>query len=210
MWRVKTGPAGRCRVLLACSTSVCLSPKPSLATRFGCKSKVCRFVDLSLGPSAACFKVFAEYQRTYHGSRRRPDLHGHVMACTARLRYVDDQIWISATDCHNCVEKQVRETYPAGVELSATSDSTNRAEWLDVVIKLECDGAWCPLPKPRRRRNLNGPKNRAYRVDDIKCRPMSMTKSLGWVLLRGMVKCRCARLSQMCLLKNVLRERAPE
>ena len=33
---------------------------------------------------------------------------GYVPPCTARLRYVDDQVWISATDCHACVRSTRR------------------------------------------------------------------------------------------------------
>ena len=56
--------------------------------------------------------------------------------CTARLRHVDDQIWLTASDCHSCVEKHF-----------VTSDGTNRAEWLDVVVELTHDGTFCLGPK---------------------------------------------------------------
>ena len=42
---------------------------------------------------------FAEFRRKAM-ELEEARLPGHVLACTARLRYVDDQVWISATDCH--------------------------------------------------------------------------------------------------------------
>ena len=49
------------------------------------------------------------------------------------------------------------------------------------------------------------------RKPDVPCSrhlvpPFVNNLSLDWVLHRGMVKCRCARLLQMCLPKDVLRE----
>ena len=67
----------------------------------------------------------AEFRRTTM-ELEEAQLPGHVPACTARLRYVDDQVWISATDCHACVEKQLCEVYPKGVEFSPTSNGTNK------------------------------------------------------------------------------------
>ena len=72
---------------------------------------------------------------------------GYVPPCTARLRYVDDQVWISATDCHACVEKQLCGVYPKGVEFTPTSNGTNKAEWLDIVVELKSDGTLDLRPK---------------------------------------------------------------
>ena len=127
---------------------------------------------------------------------------GYVPPCTARLRYVDDQVWISATDCHDCVEKQLCEVYPKGVQFSPTSNGTNKAEWLDIVVKMESDGTLDLSPKK--------PELEWVRDPDVPCGrhlvpPFVSCLSLDWTLLRGMVKCRCARLLQMRLTKQALR-----
>ena len=117
-------------------------------------------------------------------------LPGHVKVCTARLRYVDDQIWFSATDCHSSVEKHF-----------VTSDGTNRAGWLDVVVELTHDGTLCLGPKKAELEWAHKP--------DVLCGrylvpPFVNHLSLDWVLLCGMVKCRCARLLQLCFPKDAL------
>ena len=145
---------------------------------------------------------FAEFRRKtmeLEGAR----VSGYVPPCTARLRYVDGQVWISATDCHACVEKQLCEVYPKGVQFSPTSNGTNKAEWLDIVVKLEPDGTLDLCPKK--------PELEWVRNPDVPCGrhlvpPFVSCLSLDWTLLRGMVKCRCARLLQMRLTKQALRE----
>ena len=153
--------------------------------------------------SRACLAAgFAEFRRA-NMELQETQLPGHVPACTARLRYVDDQVWISATDCHACVEKQLREVYPVGVEFSPTSNGTNKAEWLDIVVVLNSDGSLDLSPKQAELEWTH--------KSDVPCGrhlvpPFVNHLSLDWRLLRGMVKCRCARLLQMCLPKEALRE----
>ena len=83
-----------------------------------CKNKVFQLVASSVGPFEVYFWGLLSIGGC-HGSRRsqtsrsRQGLHGSP----AR---VGGQIWVSATG----VEKQLRETYPAGVEFSTTSDGT--------------------------------------------------------------------------------------
>ena len=145
--------------------------------------------DLISGGLCSVLLGFAQHQRASMEAEEAK-LPGHVKVCTARLRYVDDQIWLTATDCHSCVEKHF-----------VTSDGTNRAEWLDVVVELTHDGTLCLGPKKAELEWAHKP--------DVPCGrylvpPFVNHLSLGWVLLCGMVKCRCARLLQMCFPKDAL------
>ena len=168
-------------MLLACFTFVCPSPVPNSVTRSGFKSGLV---------SGALSSVLLGFAATEAEEARLP---GHIKACTARLRYVDDQIWVSAADCRGFVEKQLRETYPAGVEFSTTSDGTNRAEWL-------------PNAQARRSRNFNGSTKPGVPCGGHLVPPfVNNTKSLDWVLPRGMVKCRQCPSAAECLPKDVLR-----
>ena len=117
-------------------------------------------------------------------------LPGHVKVCTERLRYVDDQIWFSATDCHSSVEKHF-----------VTSDGTNRAGWLDVVVELLHDGTLCLGPK---KAELEWAHKPVVPCGRHLVPPFLNHLWLDWVLLCGMAKCRCARLLQMCFPKDAL------
>ena len=94
-----------------------------------------------------------------------------------------------------CVEKQLREVYPKGVEFSPTSDGTNRAEWLDIVVELKPDGTLDLRPKKAELEWAHRP--------DVPCGrhlvpPFVNYLSLDWTLLRGIVKCRCAIVCCRC------------
>ena len=142
---VNIGNAGQSDVSLPCSTSACLNHLRRSETRYGCNDKGCQSEASSVEPSVACCWGLRNIDAN-HGAGKR-SLPGYVPPCTARLRYVDDQVWISATDCHACVEKQLCEVYPKGVQFSPTSNGTNKAEWLDIVVKLELDGTLDLCPK---------------------------------------------------------------
>ena len=153
---------------------------------------------LSVGPSVVLLGL-AEFRRTTM-ELEEAQLPGHVPACTARLRYVDDQVWISATPC---LRGKTAQVYPKGVEFSPTSNGTNTAEWLDIVVVLNSDGTLDLRPK-------KAELEWAHR-SDVPCGrhlvpPFVNYLSLDWTLLRGMVKCRCARLLQMRLTKEALRD----
>ena len=91
------------------------------------------------------------------------------------------------------MERQLCGVYPKGVEFTPTSNGTSKAEWLDIVLELKPDGTLDLRPKKAELEWVHGtgaPCGRHLVPPFVSC------LSLDWTLLRGMAKCRCARLLQ--------------
>ena len=182
MSRAKTD----CHEFLVCFTSACLSRIPGSESRSGCRDKS---VASSAAPFAVCFWGL-QSTREHPWRLRKPNFPATSRCALHACDMLTIRFGFSATDCHKCVEKHF-----------VTSDGTNRAEWLDVVVELTHDGTLCLGPKKAELEWAHKP--------DVPCGrylvpPFVNHLSLDWVLLCGMVK-----MSLCPIVANVLSEGCP-